>query len=119
MTGFTINPDTVFGLRAAASFGFGPHTGRPVPDGAEMRMAFVADDLQHQVAVRLTQDQDGVLHASLYGDVPAAPAEAQVRRILSLDHDGPGWLAAGRRDPVLGGLQARFAGLRPVLFHSP
>jgi DNA-3-methyladenine glycosylase II len=119
MTSFTITPDTVFDLRAAASFGFGPHTGRPVPDGAELRMAFVADDLQHQVAVRLTQDPDGALQAELEGDVPAAAAEAQVRRILSLDHDGNGWLAAGQRDPVLGDLQTRFAGLRPVLFHSP
>ncbi len=123
MTSFTITPDTVFDLGAAASFGFGPHTGRAVPDGAELRMAFVADDLQHQVAVRLTQDPDGILHADLTGadasDVPVAQVQAQVRRILSLDHDGPGWLAVGRRDPVLGALQARFAGLRPVLFHSP
>jgi len=119
MTSFTIVPDAPFDLRAAASFGFGPHTGRPVPEDGEMRMAFVADDLEHQVAVRLTQDLEGVLHADLYGDIPAAQAEAQVRRILSLDHDGLGWLAVGQRDPVLAGLQARFAGLRPVLFHSP
>jgi len=119
MTSFTIVPDTYFDLRAAASFGFGPHTGRPVPDGAELRMAFVADDLQRQVAVRLTQDPDGALRATANGDVPAAQVEAQVRRILSLDHDGPGWLAVGQRDPVLGDLQVRFAGLRPVLFHSP
>jgi DNA-3-methyladenine glycosylase II len=119
VTGFAIVPDAPFDLAAAASFGFGPNTGRPLPDGAAMRMAFVADDLEHSVAVRLTQDSGGVLQVALDGDVPAAAAEAQVRRILSLDHDGPGWLAAGRRDPVLGRLQARFPGLRPVLFHSP
>jgi DNA-3-methyladenine glycosylase II len=119
MSTFTITPDAPFDLRAAASFGFGPNTGRPVPDGAEMRLAFVADDLEHPVAVELTQDPDGVLQADLHGDIPVAAAAAQVRRILSLDHDGPAWLAVGQRDPVLGRLQSRFPGLRPVLFHSP
>ena len=43
----------------------------------------------------------------------------QVSRILSLDHPGREWLAAGERDPVVGRLQRDHAGLRPVLFHSP
>ncbi|GAC1607226.1 MAG: hypothetical protein NVS4B10_22180 [Myxococcales bacterium] len=45
--------------------------------------------------------------------------ERQVARILSLDHDGEAWLGVGERDPVIGGLQRRHRGLRPVLFHSP
>ncbi|SEP52869.1 DNA-3-methyladenine glycosylase family protein [Amycolatopsis saalfeldensis] len=55
----------------------------------------------------------------------SAPVEAagrvlaQVGRMLSLDVDGSGFTGLGFRDPVLAGLQARRAGLRPVLFSSP
>ncbi|MGI8693668.1 MAG: DNA-3-methyladenine glycosylase family protein [Geodermatophilaceae bacterium] len=44
---------------------------------------------------------------------------SQVERILSLDVDGVGFPEVGRRDPVIGELQARYPGLRPVSFHSP
>src|SRR5580698_494040 len=37
-----------FSLAAAASFGFGPHDGRP--SDAAMRLAFVADDLESHTA---------------------------------------------------------------------
>ncbi len=40
-------------------------------------------------------------------------------RILSLDVDGSGFAAVGERDPVVGVLQVRYPGLRPVLFTSP
>ena len=43
----------------------------------------------------------------------------QVRRILSLDHDGLGFAGVGERDPVVGRLQRAHLGQRPVLFHSP
>lgn len=43
----------------------------------------------------------------------------QVRRVLSLDLPGAAWAEVGARDPVIGDLQRRHAGLRPVLFHSP
>jgi DNA-3-methyladenine glycosylase II len=121
MSSFTITPDPPFSLEAAGSFGFGPHTGRPEPDHAVMRMAFVTDDLRHQVAVRLHQDARGDIHAQVHGAAPPAgkDIEAQVRRILSLDQPAAPWLAVGVRDPVIGGLQAAFPGLRPVLFHSP
>jgi DNA-3-methyladenine glycosylase II len=86
-----------------------------------MRMAFVTDDLRHQVAVWLGQDASGDIHAHVHGDARPADAEveAQVRRIRSLDQPAAPWLAVGVRDPVIGGLQATFPGLRPVLFHSP
>jgi DNA-3-methyladenine glycosylase II len=110
--------DGPFSLAASASFGFGPNMGRPSPDATVMPLAFVADDLQHHVGATLTQLPDGSLAADIEGDEPGA-AEAQVRRILSIDTGVDGWLAAGRADPVLGGLQAGYPGLRPVLFHSP
>ena len=43
----------------------------------------------------------------------------QVERILSLDADGTAFAAVGERDPVVGRLQERLDGLRPVLFFTP
>jgi 3-methyladenine DNA glycosylase/8-oxoguanine DNA glycosylase len=45
-------------------------------------------------------------------------AVAAVRRILSLDVDGSGFAAVGARDPVVGELQQRCPGLRPVAFEA-
>jgi len=115
----TITPDGAFSLAAAASFGFGPNTGRPRPDGDSMSLAFVADDLAHHAAAYLTQDADGVLNCRIYGDAEPEPVVAQVRRVLSLDQSGSAWAEVGARDPVIGRLQSEFPGLRPVLFHSP
>lgn len=111
--------DGPFSLAAAAGFGFGPHTGRPFPDGEVLRLAFVADDLRHQVGAVLSQQDGGSIVAEISGNGDPIAAQGQIRRILSLDADPSGWLAAGRADPVLGSVQAMLPGLRPVLFHSP
>ena len=111
--------DGPFSLTAAAAFGFGPGTGRPYPFDDLMRLAFVTDDLQHQVGVLLRQEPGGDLIAEVDGADDLAAVDRQIRRILSLDRPAEGWVAAGRRDPVLGGVQAAHPGLRPVLFHSP
>ena len=118
-TQLTIKVDGPFSLAAAASFGFGPTTGRPFPDARVMRLAFVADDLQHHVGVALTQPAEGVLEAEVSGEAALDSAARQIRRILSIDTGVAGWLAAGQADPVLGAIQAENPGLRPVLFHSP
>jgi len=110
--------DGPFSLGAAASFGFGPNSGRPSPDSL-MRLAFVADDLRHHVGAVVTQLPDGSLAAEVSGDAPVDAAETQLRRILSIDTGVAGWLEAGKADPVLGSVQAAHPGLRPVLFHSP
>jgi DNA-3-methyladenine glycosylase II len=55
----------------------------------------------------------------VFGDADPEAVRDQVARILSLDVDGSGFPAVGRRDPVVGGLQARWPGLRPVGFFSP
>lgn len=36
-----------------------------------------------------------------------------------LDVDGRGFLEVAQRDPVVGGLQRRYPGLRPVCSYSP
>ena len=115
----TITPEGEFFLAAAASFGFGPNTGRPKPDGDSVSLAFVADDLQHHAAAVVTQDAQALVHARVFGDADAGLVEAQVRRILSLDHSGKSWAEVGARDEVIGRLQREHPGLRPVLFHSP
>jgi len=48
-----------------------------------------------------------------------ARVQAQLARVLSLDHDATGYAELGARDPVIGRLQQQADHLRPVLFHSP
>jgi DNA-3-methyladenine glycosylase II len=119
MTQITMPVQGPFSLAAAAGFGFGPEAGRTSRAGEPFRLAFVADDLEHYAGAALTQNADGSLSAELSGDADPDAAQAQIRRILSIDVDPAGWVAAGRADPVLGQVQAAFPGLRPVLFHSP
>ena len=59
----------------------------------------------------------GVVHAATEVDIPTV--RGQVARVLSLDHDANGFVDIGRRDPVIGRLQAVAPGLRPPLFYSP
>lgn len=120
MTSFSIAPRGAFSLRQAADFiaGF-PPAGRP--DAASsplLRLAFVTDDLTAHAGVALAE-RDGVIAGSVTGSAPADAVARQVARILSLDHDGSAFDAVGERDPVVGDLQERHRGLRPVLFHSP
>jgi DNA-3-methyladenine glycosylase II len=119
MSSFTTTPDGPFSLAAAAAFGFGPNAGRPQPAGAEMRLAFVTDDMRHHAAVHLTGRRDGAVTAAIESDADQDAVLRQVLRILSLDHPGGPWAAIGERDPVIGALQRAHDWLRPVLFHSP
>lgn len=119
MATIELTPKGPFDLRLLAGFGFGPETGRSEPTEPVMRLAFCRDDLQGHAGAVLRQGENGVVRAELQGDGDAAAVEAQLTRILSLDHDGEAWLEVGRRDPVIGELQHRFPGVRPPLFHSP
>jgi DNA-3-methyladenine glycosylase II len=119
MTSFTITPDGPFSLAAAAGFGFGPNTGRPVYRDAAMKLAFTTDDFAHQAYVALNQRADGTVEGEIDSDGDTESITRQVARILSIDHSGSDWLQVGRKDVVLGRLQRQFVGLRPVLFHSP
>jgi len=115
----TLQPRGPFSLRELATFGFGSRLDTRY-DGV-LRMAFCVDGAGYaqQVGVEVRQDDAGV-HIRMHGDdLPAAAVTAQVARILSLDHDGEAFLRVGRRDPVIGRLQAVAPGLRPPQFHSP
>ena len=59
------------------------------------------------------------MHASVVAGAGRDDLEAQVTRILSLDHDATGWAELGERDSVLGEVQRARPGLRPVLFGTP
>ena len=65
--------DGPFSLAAAASFGFGPGTGRPYPADGVMRLAFVGDDLSQHIGAVIRQDGDGSLIAELAGPAAARP----------------------------------------------
>lgn len=119
MSTFTIQPRGPFSLLMASAHEFGPRVGATA--SPILRLAFCADSLDALAGVVLRQDRAGTVHGEVVGDagVDVDVVRAQVARVLSLDHDGTGWPEVGERDPVLGALQARFHGFRPVLFHSP
>lgn len=117
MTGtFEIEPQGPYSLEAAASFEFGPKQGT---EERSVRLAFAVDGWGGTAGVLVRQDASGVIHGEVQGSRDLETVRAQVARILSLDADGTGWEEVGRRDPVMGALQARYHGFRPVLFHSP
>jgi DNA-3-methyladenine glycosylase II len=83
-------------------------------------MAFPVEGWRSSAAVVMRQRGDSVT-----GDVHG-PEEADAERAwrqalatVSLDVDGQGFVDIGRRDRIIGRLQAEYANLRPVLFHSP
>ena len=113
-----------FSLAASTRFleGFAP-AAFDESAGQPLELAFSVEGSWETVGVRVREHADGVA-----GEIvsPAAPGPGllaavrdQVARILSLDVDGTGFSAVGERDPVVGGLQRRYPGLRPVGFWSP
>jgi DNA-3-methyladenine glycosylase II len=86
--------------------------------GAQVEFTFPADGVWTTLHVRVTDDL--VCHVLANpGRVPDEDVRRHVERILSLDVDARGYAEVGRRDEVVGDLQRRFPGLRPVLFGSP
>jgi DNA-3-methyladenine glycosylase II len=114
---FTIVPSGPFSLEEAGRFGFGQRVA-PGWDGV-MRLAFCLDGYQRQAGVEVRQDAGGRVTGRVHGGADVEAVRGQVARVLSLDYDGREFLAVGRRDPVIGRLQATAPGLRPPLFYSP
>jgi DNA-3-methyladenine glycosylase II len=107
-----------YSLDASSRFleGFAPAAQAPASSD-HTHWAFAADDGSSHVGVCLQPSDDGVALEVVGGDGPAV--RDQVERILSLDADGEEFAAVGRRDPVVGRMQDRLGGLRPVLFFTP
>ena len=123
MTTFEVVPRGPFGLASAQDFagGFTPGIGGGGVRGTSIVMAFPveAPGWSASAAVEVHQREDWVVVGRT--DAPAELIDAvrhQAARSLSLDHDGAGWPAVGRRDPVVGGLQQTYRMLRPVCFYS-
>jgi len=117
---FELVPLGPFSLGAGAAFleGFSPAAYRGAEAG-HLHLAFVPDGEEAAAGVCLRQPGDGVVVGEVFGEADPEAVQEQVARILSLDVDGTGFPEVGRRDPVVGGLQGRWPGLRPVGFCSP
>ena len=116
---FDIVPQGDYSLEESARFigawHEAPAEGRS--DAGHLHLAFLTDSGWFPVGVCLQQAPDGAVRGEVYGVADMANVGAvrqQVARILSLDVDGRGWPEVGRRDPVVGRLQKRFPGFRPV-----
>jgi DNA-3-methyladenine glycosylase II len=123
MNKFTIEPRGRFSLAAAQEFlgGFTPASGTFADDTTRLTMAFPVDGWIGSAAAAVWQDGD-VIRGEAITTAPDVLIDAvrdQVARTFSLDHDGTGWEDVGRRDPIIGRLQAEFSYLRPVCFYSP
>jgi DNA-3-methyladenine glycosylase II len=109
-----------FSLAAAADFyaGFTPGSGMAAARGDHLTLAFRLDGTFEAVVVALHEDG-----ASIVGEYTGTRDEAtlskQLTRILGTDVDGDAWSAVGRRDPVVGKLQAEFPGFFTAAKPSP
>jgi DNA-3-methyladenine glycosylase II len=113
---FELEPKGGYSLEESANF-IGAWHQAPSAGGTtvgHLHLAFLADDDWQPVGVCLTQTGDGTVIGTVYGDARVDDVMLQVARILSLDVDGRGWPAVGKRDPVVARLQRMFPGFRPV-----
>jgi DNA-3-methyladenine glycosylase II len=115
---FHLDAKGVYSLAASVKFleGFAPAAQEPHTEDF-VHWTFLADDLESVASVRLSEVANGVRGEVVAGDLEAV--RTQIGRVLSLDVDGSGFSEVGRRDPVVGKLQDRYTGLRPVLFFTP
>src|SRR5689334_2808214 len=129
MTQFEIHPRGPFSLAAAERFfgrweatsgaaggdddasrvpAGGDDAASPAPAGGEtvLRVAFLADDWSGAAGL-LVRQASGDPSAPVGGEIVAGSfadeevVQRQVARLLSLDHDGTGFVAVGERDPVV------------------
>lgn len=111
---FTIKPLGGFSLQSAIAMEFGS---KKASKETVMRLAFCVDGFREHAGVELRQDGTDVI-AEVHGAKDLAAVQKQVERVLSLDFDGSAWAQVGRRDKVIGAMQKRFVGFRPVLHYS-
>ena len=124
METFTLVPRGPFSLASSIRFleGFTP-AAYSAPQDAALELAFPVEGSWETVGVRVRQEGGPVTAVVVSPQAPGpelmTAVRAQVERILSLDVDGSGFPAVGERDPVVGRLQQRYPGLRPIGFWSP
>lgn len=120
---FELAPRGPFSLVAASERFGGWVDGTSGPAADAVVMAFPLEGWDASAAVVVRQRADGNVSGEVFttgdGDDSAERAWRQAIAVLSLDVDGSGFAAVCAADPVIGRLQERYPGLRPVLFHSP
>jgi DNA-3-methyladenine glycosylase II len=116
---FRISPRGPFSLDASTKFleAFTP-AAFELGESHHFHIAFPVEGSWTTTAVCVRQTDRSVV-GEFAGEADVAAVRRQVARILSLDIDGSAFPEVGRRDPVVGRLQRRLPGLRPVLFWSP
>jgi DNA-3-methyladenine glycosylase II len=109
-----------FSLQAAADFyaGFIPASGMAAASGRDLTLAFRLDTTFEAVVIALREDRESLV-GDYTGTREAQTLSRQVTRMLGLDADGSEWLAIGKRDPVVGRLQAEFPGFFTAAKPSP
>jgi DNA-3-methyladenine glycosylase II len=119
MASFRLTPQGPFSLEASTRFleGFAP-AGYEGRTPGHLHLSFPVEGTWETVGACVRQTNKAVI-ADVFGHGDRTAIRAQLARILSLDVDGSGFAAVGRRDPVVGRLQRSYPGLRPVLFWSP
>ncbi len=113
---FEMEPMGPYSLEESAQF-IGAWHQAPAEGGAgqgHLHLAFLTDEGWEPVGVCLRQSQSGAVRGEVHGAADVVEVERQVARILSLDVDGRAWPEVGRRDRVVGLLQRRYPGFRPV-----
>lgn len=118
-TTFELHPPGPYSLAASMRFleGFAPAAYEG--SGADaLRLAFVADGGEDAAGV-VVRSEGATITGEVYGDADPGAVRNQVARILSLDVDGSGFPEVEKRDQIVGKLQERYPGLRPVCFNSP
>ncbi len=120
MPTLTIAKPRGFSLNAASDFysAFTPGSGMAVAATSHLTLAFRLDKSFEAVAVALREEPRSIV-AEYEGTADSASLTAQVSRILGLEADGDAWLAIGRRDPIVGNLQAEFPGFFTAAKPSP
>src|SRR5690349_13196421 len=102
-TRFGLVPRGPFNLQTAREYfgGWAAMAGQP----DTIVMAFPVEGWRGSASVALRQLSDGALEAEVDGE-DAEQAWRQAQAALSLDYDGSGYPDIGKRDPVIGRLQA-------------
>jgi DNA-3-methyladenine glycosylase II len=116
---FVTRPRGEFVLQTANQY-FGGWVDPTPGDELVVPITFPVEGWSASASVLVRQDASG----AVIGDVHGAGRQAeaawnQAVAVLSLDVDGSGYAAVGKRDPVIAARLKMHSGLRPVLFHSP
>jgi DNA-3-methyladenine glycosylase II len=83
-------------------------------------MALLLDKTFEPVALEMYENEsDGRLEIAASGTSDTEDVQKKLARIFSLDQDATKYAEIGTRDPVIGQLQLRHPGLRPVSFVDP